>query len=60
MKKKNDWINHAISKKESFTNYCKRKGFSKVTLACIRIGMKSKNPLTRKRAHLAKTLREIG
>ena len=60
MKKKNDkWIQNAIKKKGAFTSFCKRKGFKKVTLACINLGLKSKNPLTKKRARLAKTLKDL-
>ncbi len=57
--KKEKWIQKAIKKKGAFTSSCKRKGFKKVTLACINLGLKSKNSLTRKRARLANTLKEL-
>ena len=44
-------------KKGAFTQFCKRKGFKGVTKQCIQIGKKSKNPLTRKRATFAETLK---
>jgi len=43
-----------IKKPGSFTKYCKSKGYKGVTCACIREGLKSKNPLTRKRANFAR------
>jgi len=43
-----------IKKPGSFTAYCKRKGYSGVTCACIKEGLKSPNPLTRKRANFAR------
>ncbi len=42
-----------LKKPGSFTAYCKRKGFKGVTMACIKMGLRSKNPLTRKRALFA-------
>lgn len=51
MKKKKPAIK--IKKPGSFTAYCKRKGFKGVTMACIKMALKSKNPLTRKRALFA-------
>jgi hypothetical protein len=47
-----------INKPGSFTAYCKRKGYKGVTLACIKEGLKSKNPLTRKRALFALNARK--
>ena len=44
--------------KGKFTEYCKRKGYKKVTQKCINEGLKSKNPLTRKRALFAKVVRK--
>ena len=41
----------------TFTEYCKRKGFSGVTAECIREGKRSKNPTTRKRATFAQSAR---
>ena len=40
--------------KGKFTQYCKGLGFSGVTRECINRGLKSKNPLTRKRANFAR------
>lgn len=57
--KKEKWIREAIKKPGAFTRYCKRKGFSGVTEACIRMGLRSKNPKTRARARLARTLRAL-
>jgi len=45
-----NWIPKNL-KKGAFTKYCG----GKVTCACIKKGMKSKNPTTRKRATLART-----
>ena len=47
-----NWIQSAIKKPGSFKKYCG----GKVTQKCIQKGLKSKNPLTRKRAGLAKAL----
>lgn len=58
-KTKERWIQGAIKKPGSFTAYCKRKGHKGVTEECIREAMKSKNPKTRARARLAKTLRKM-
>ena len=44
--------------KGKFTDYCKRKGYKKVNQKCINEGLKSKNPLTRKRALFAKVVRK--
>jgi len=57
--KTNKWIQKAIKKKGAFTQYCKNKGYKKVTNKCIQEGLKSKNPKTRARARLAKTLRKL-
>ena len=43
-----------IKKPGSFTKYCKSKGYKGVSCACIKEGLKSKNPLTRKRANFAR------
>jgi len=45
-------------KEGAFTQYCKRLGFKGVTQACIQKGLKSKNPLTRKRANFARVARK--
>ena len=39
---------------DTFTRYCKSKGYSGVTKACLDKGCKSKNPKTKKRACFAK------
>ena len=49
------WIQQAIKNPGAFTRYCG----GKVTNECIRKGCKSKNPTTRRRACLAKTLRKM-
>ena len=51
MKKK---LKIKIKKPGSFTAFCKRKGYKSVSCACIKEGLKSKNPLTRKRANFAR------
>ena len=48
------WMQHAVHKKGVFTAYCKRNGFKGVTKECIEKGLKSKDPIIRKRANLAK------
>lgn len=44
-------------KEGAFTEYCKRKGYKKVTTQCIEEGLRSSNPKTRKRANFAKVSR---
>ena len=56
MKETNVMINP--KNKGKFTDYCKKKGYKKVTQECIEEGLKSKNPLTRKRALFAKVARK--
>ena len=46
--------NIKIKKPGSFTAYCKKKGYKGVTCSCIKEGLKSKNPKTRKRANFAR------
>lgn len=53
-KSKKKWIPKKM-KKGSFTKHCG----GKVTDECIRKGLKSSNPTTRKRAALAKSFRTI-
>lgn len=53
------WIQGAIKKPGSFTNYCKSKGYKGVTSECIAEGKKSKDVTTKKRANLAKTLKSM-
>lgn len=45
--------------KGSFRAYCLRKGYSKVTAACIAEGKRSSSPLIRKRAVLAENYAKI-
>ncbi len=52
------WIQKAIKKRGAFTQWCKRRGYSGVTQRCIEEGKRSKNPTTRRRAVLARTLRK--
>jgi len=52
--KKQSKLSIKIKKPGSFTAYCKKKGYKGVTCACIREGLHSKNPLTRKRANFAR------
>ncbi|ADO44963.1 hypothetical protein Hydth_0564 [Hydrogenobacter thermophilus TK-6] len=56
-KSKKNWIQSAIKKPGSFTQWCKKRGYEGVNEECIAEGMKSKDPKTRARARLAKTLR---
>jgi len=64
-KKKKRWIQEVTKKMEkkgtkgAFTEWCRRRGYSGVTQACIEEGKRSKNPTTRRRAYLAETLRKI-
>jgi len=53
------WIQRAIKKPGAFTEWCRRRGYSGVTQACIEEGKRSKDPTTRRRAVLAETLRKI-
>jgi len=57
-KKKEKWIQDAVEKPGSFTNYCKRKGYKGVTQECIDEGKRSPDKTTKRRAELAETLRE--
>jgi len=54
------WMQGAVKHPGSFTAYCKRQGYKDVTEECIREGMRSKDPTTRKRASLARTFRRYG
>ena len=56
-KAKKNWIQSAIKNPGSFTEWCKRRGYKGVTSECIAEGLKSKDPTTRRRAALAKTLK---
>jgi len=57
--KKNDWVKKAIKNPGAFRAYCQKHGFSKVNTQCINIGLKSKDPTTRRRAALAKALKNM-
>jgi hypothetical protein len=59
MARKKKWIQEAIKKPGAFTEWCKRQGFSGVTKECIEMGKRSSNPTTRRRAHLAETLKKL-
>ncbi len=56
---KKKWIQGMDLKEGAFTEYCKKKGYKKVTKKCIEEGKRSKNPKTRKRAVLAETFKKI-
>ena len=65
MAKKKKWAQAVKKKMEkkgtkgSFRAYCKKKGYSGVTEACIEEGKRSKSPKTRKRAVLAETFKKM-
>jgi hypothetical protein len=65
MIEKNNWLKKAVKNmdknktKGKFTEYCKQKGFTKVTDACISQGLKSSNSTINKRANFAKTMRKM-
>jgi hypothetical protein len=46
--------------KGAFREYCRRRGYSGVTQACIEEGKRSKDPTIRKRAVLAETFKKYG
>ena len=50
------FIQSAIKKPGSFHAYCKREGFGKANLVCIRKGLQSRDRITRQRANLALNL----
>lgn len=54
-----NFIQGAIEKPGTFRAYCKRQGYSKVTSACIKQGLSSRDRITRQRANLARTLMRI-
>jgi hypothetical protein len=56
---KEKWIQKAIKRKGAFREYCKRKGYTKVTKECIEEGKRSKDPTIRRRAILAETLMKM-
>ena len=58
-RRKKKWIPRDL-KKGAFTRWCKQRGYSGVTQACIMEGKRSKNPTIRRRAVLAETFRKIG
>ena len=53
------WIQNAIKHPGAFTEWCKKRGYSGVTEACIQEGLRSKNPTIRRRAILARTLKRL-
>ena len=53
------WMQKAVKHPGAFTAWCKRKGYSGVTQACINEGKRSKNPTIRRRAVLAETFRKV-
>ena len=53
------WIQKAVKKEGSFSEYCKRKGYNGVTWKCIEEAKKSKFDVIRKRAVLAETLLKL-
>ena len=57
-KKKKDrrWIQKAIKRPGAFRAWCRRRGYEKVTKACIDEGKRSADPTIRRRAVLAETL----
>jgi len=57
---KRDNIKINPKNKGKFTEYCKKQGEKKVTCKCINKGLKSKNPVTRKRANFARNLGKKG
>jgi len=65
MAKKRKWaqkVKQQMEKKGttgSFRRYCKKKGYSGATQACIEEGKRSRNPRTRKRAVLAENFRKM-
>ena len=42
-----------------FTAWCKRNGYSGVTLECIKRGLRNKNPRVRKMANFARNARKF-
>jgi len=58
-KRRRKWIKGAIKSPGSFTRWCKSRGYSSVTAACIAEGLRSKDPKIRRRAALARTLRRL-
>jgi hypothetical protein len=59
MVKKKKWIQGAIKNRGSFSEWCKRQGYEGATKECIEKGKRSSNPTTRRRAHLAETLKRL-
>jgi hypothetical protein len=59
-KKEDKWIQDAVKKPGSFTEYCKKKGYDGVTQECINEGKKSSDSTTKRRAELAETFRGMG
>ena len=57
-RKKKSGINIKKSRKGLFTSFCRRKGYSGVTNACIAEGLKSSDPKIRRRANFARNSRK--
>ena len=63
-KKEGKWIQAATKSMRargtagSFAAWCRRRGYSKVTLACIQKGLKSRSPAIRKKANFARNVRK--
>jgi hypothetical protein len=63
---KRKWMQEASRRMEekgtkgAFREYCRRRGYSGVTQACIEEGKRSKDPTIRKRAVLAETFKRYG
>lgn len=58
-KKKKKWIAGAVSKKGAFLTWVKKRGYKSVTAKAIAEGLRSKDPTTRRRASLARTLAKM-
>ncbi len=55
-------VNKEIERKGTkgkFREWCRQHGFSKVTMGCIEMGLKSKNKTVKKEAVLAKNFAEM-
>ena len=63
MAKRKSKINIKASREGTFTDWCKRQGYDVsdgVPMACIRKGLKSKDPRIRKKANFARNARKWG
>lgn len=59
LEKQKKFIQKAIKKPGSFTDWCKKQGYNGVTEECIKKGLKSKDKKVQARAKLAIALRNI-